>query len=571
MLTSGFTPLKNDNQKLWELFGQYKEYVMHTYPEWATYEGDHRYDSQVTDLSIKGIKNNFISLRKFINDLEKIESSSLSADNKINYDLFKNDLADNIEKEKFIYQYLPITQLDGIHIDFPQIIDSQPFETAEDFQKYFERLREASKQIDNVIERMKLGIKNNVVQPAYIIEQIIKETDEIKNTKTDEMPYFIPALNNKTLGENELKFVRSELKNILEENIKPAYQRLDNFLKDDYLKHARTTDGVWSLPNGEKLYQFEIRNQTTTNLTAEEIHQIGLKEVARILGEMEKVKNETGFKGTLQEFNNFLKTDPQFYYSNTDDLLNGYRDILKQVDKKLPDYFGRLPKAKYEVKEIESYKAKSSPQAYYYNAPEDGSRPGYFYANTYDLFSRPKYTMVALCLHEAVPGHHLQISIAQELENFPWFRKQLGMTAFVEGWALYAESLGYEMGMYNDKYQHYGALTYEMERACRLVIDTGLHYKKWTREEAYQYLRAHTPSSDIDVRAEIDRYVIWPGQALAYKIGELKIKELRKLAEDKLKDKFSLKEFHDHVLINGAIPLSLLEKNIKDWINSKTK
>ncbi len=277
----------------------------------------------------------------------------------------------------------------------------------------------------------------------------------------------------------------------------------------------------------------------------------------------------TGFEGSRSEFFEYVRTDSQFYYSDKEELMQGFRDILKVMDTKLPDLFGILPEAPYELKEMEAYRAASAPQAYYYSAPEDRSRPGYFYVNTYNLPSRPKYTMTALALHEAVPGHHLQITIAQELEGLPWFRENLPSTAYVEGWGLYAEYLGYESDMYKDVYQRFGALTFEIWRACRLVVDVGLHHKKWTREQAVLFMLENTPNSEFDIRSEVDRYIVWPGQALAYKIGELKIKELRKTAEIQLGTNFKIREFHDKVLENGPVPLELLEQNILTWIQSK--
>ncbi len=565
---SAFTE-KNNNQRLWEIFGQYKEFMMHTYPEWATYEGDHRYDDRLTDYSEKAIFKNYESLQKFHSDLSKIEINTLSDENKINFALFNNELAEFIDSKEFNLHYLPITQLDGIHIDLPQIVDVQPLNTQEDLKKYFFRLKKAPKQIDNIIANMKEGIKNKITHPKYICQEILKQIDEINNLDSEKLPFFVSIKDNHFIEKESAKQLESELKQILELEIKVAYEKLYNFLKDEYLPYSRTEAGYWSLENGDRIYQHLIKFHTSLNLSPEEIHQIGLNEVKRIKDEMEIVKEQTGFKGTLQEFNHFLRTDSQFYYTKKEDLLNSYRQILSEMDKKLPELFGHLPKATYEIKEIEEYRAKSAPQAFYYSAPDDGSRPGYYYANTFDLSARPKFTMTALSLHEAVPGHHLQIALAQELESFPWFRKHLEMTAFIEGWALYAESLGYETGMYDDKYQHYGALTYEMERACRLVIDTGLHHKKWTREQAIEYLKINTPSAEIDIIAEIERYIVWPGQALAYKLGEMKITELRKLAQNELGDRFDVREFHDNVLVHGAIPLSMLEKFIKEWIRYK--
>jgi prolyl oligopeptidase len=415
---------------------------------------------------------------------------------------------------------------------------------------------------------MKKGMSSGLMPPAFIIEQTPPQMEKVMNADPEKSIFYTLNKENKLTPEEKDK-ASDELKKIIQNEINPAYKKLYDFVKNEYLPNCRKDAGVWSLPDGQQRYESSVKYFTTLDLTADEIHNIGLKEVERIQKEMITLKDEIGFKGTLDEFNAFLKTDPQFYYTDKNNLMDGFRTILKKMDTKLPDLFGRLPEAKYDLFEMEEFRAKSAPAAYYYSAPVDRSRPGYFYVNTYNLPSRPKYTMTSLALHEAVPGHHLQISIAQELKNLPKFRRELGVTAFVEGWGLYAEHLGYESGMYEDLYQRYGALTFEMWRACRLVVDTGIHEKRWTREQARDFMKKYTPTSDLDIQSEVDRYISWPGQALAYKIGELKLKELRKNAEDRLGSKFNVKEFHDNVLKNGAIPLILLEKKINEWIDSK--
>lgn len=358
----------------------------------------------------------------------------------------------------------------------------------------------------------------------------------------------------------------------LDDAVLPAYRKLAAFIHDEYLSASHTEDGVWALPDGEERYRLAIRHETTTDLPPDSIFAIGMNEVARITGEMEKVKNSVGFTGTLQEFNKYIvSNDPRLVYAEKQPMMDDYRTILHKVDSALPTLFGRLPKAPYDLKEIEQYRAKSAPQAYYYPAPEDRSRPGYFYVNTYDLPSRPKFSMTALALHEAVPGHHLQIAIAQELTQLPWVRRQMGFTAFVEGWALYAERLGYEMHLYDEPFQRYGALSFDMWRACRLVVDVGLHHKRWTREQAVQFMMEHAANPELDTRSEVDRYAVWPGQALAYKIGQLKILELRAKAEKELGAKFDIRAFHDTILGEGALPLSMLEAQVNAWIEKQKK
>lgn len=567
VILNGCSSKPDSNLMLSQLFNDYKEYSMRNFPEGATYDGDHRYDDKLTDLSESGVSSRLDSIRTFRKRIKEIDTSMLNSENKVNYKLVSDMLEEIITGEKFHNYLIPLTQQDGIHIAFPQIIESQLLKSPSDYSRYFARLKEFDKQVSDVIVNMKKGMKLKVVPPKFSMEQVLTQIKTIKNTPTDSIPFMQPihTIDSNWKSEDKLKIV-SELTSIINTHIKPSYQRLYDFIRNEYLPNCRTDDGVWSLPDGVERYKFDIKHETTTKMNAYEIFNLGMSEVQRIQTQMEQLKQQIGFKGTLQEFNKYLLTDSAFWYSDKQKMLEDFTEILHTMDSKLPSLFGRLPKAPYSLKEMETYRAKSAPQAYYYSAPEDRSRPGYFYVNTYDLPSRPKFTMTALALHEAVPGHHLQISIAQELKSLPWVRRQMGFTAFVEGWALYAESLGYETGMYDDLYQRYGALTFEMWRACRLVVDAGIHSKHWTREQAVQFMLTHASNSELDTRSEVDRYIVWPGQALAYKIGELKIKSLRKKAESELGNKFNLKNFHDAILENGAIPLDILTNNINRWI-----
>lgn len=559
---------QDENDRLTDLFKKYDEFNLRNDPEGATYEGDHRFDDLLSDNSDTAAKEYYKNIRSFLDEIKAIKYYNLSEDNRLNYDLFESSLKQTLDGEKFNWHYMPIGQQGGIHIGFPQIVNYQPLQTYDDYKKYFARLKGFDKQVNDVIANMKKGISAGLVPPAFIIEQTLPQMEDIMNKDAAYSVFYTLNKDNK-LSQDEIETVAKQLIDLIQNNINPAYRKLYNFVKDEYLPNCRQNAGIWSLPDGKERYENSIKYYTTLNLTADEIHNIGLKEVERIRGEMESLKDKIGFKGSLDEFNTFLKTDKQFYYTDKKDLMDGFRSILSKMDSKLPQLFGKLPEAKYDLFEMEEFRAKSAPAAYYYAAPLDRSRPGYFYVNTYNLSARPKYTMTALALHEAVPGHHLQISIAQELRNLPKFRRELGVTAFVEGWGLYAEYLGYETGMYEDLYQRFGALTFEMWRACRLVVDTGIHEKRWTREQAFEYTKKYTALSDQDIQSEIDRYISWPGQALAYKLGEMKIKELRKLAETTLGPNFNLKEFHDNVLMNGPIPLQLLEQKINAWINFK--
>jgi uncharacterized protein (DUF885 family) len=549
------------DKKLWQIFDDYEEYNRVSNPEGATYDGDHRFDDRLSDNSDSANTLYYEKVRYFFTRLNEINYNTLTEDDRLNFDLFKRSLELTLEGEEFKYQYMPLGQQWGVHIGFPQIVRVQPLNTKEEYLKYFKRLRAFKNQVNDVIDNMRKGIALKLMPPDFIIEQTLPQMENIYTVPAEESIFYKPINNESTLTPEEKAELKDSLKNLVENEVYASYKKLYEFVKNEYLPNCRKVAGIWSLPDGKERYQNSVSYHTTLDMSAEEIHNLGLEEVIRIRKEMESLKNEIGFNGTLDEFNSYIKTD---------DLLNGFRTILSRMDTKLPDLFGRLPEVKYDLFEMEEFRAKSAPAAYYYSAPEDRSRPGYFYVNTYNLPSRPKYTMTALALHEAVPGHHLQISIAQELKDLPKFRRDYSVTAFVEGWGLYAEYLGYETGMYEDLYQRYGALTFEIWRACRLVVDTGIHEKGWTRDEAYEFMRKNTPNSDPDIRSEIDRYISWPGQALAYKIGELKLKELRKKAERELGNKFNVKDFHDNVLRNGAIPLGLLEKKIEEWI-TKTK
>jgi uncharacterized protein (DUF885 family) len=369
-----------------------------------------------------------------------------------------------------------------------------------------------------------------------------------------------------TIPETERLRLRERATALVRDSVLPAWRQLHRFIADRYVPGARESMGLSALPNGEAWYAFAVRQYTTTDMSASAIHELGRREVARIRGEMDSVIVQSGFKGSFGEFIQFLRTDPRFYFTDTGSLLREYRDIAKRIDPGLVRLFGRLPRTPYGVIAVPTYSERNVTTAYYMPGSPEAARPGYFYANTYDLKSRPKWEMEALTVHEAVPGHHLQIAIAQELQNVPEFRKHLGFTAFVEGWGLYSESLGHDLGLYGDPYSRFGALTYDMWRAVRLVIDTGLHSMGWSRQQAIDYFAANSSKPLHDITVEVDRYISWPGQALAYKVGQLKIRELREYATRELGDAFDVRTFHDQVLGAGAVPLGILDARIREWV-----
>lgn len=559
-----------NKEKFYNILSDYKEFYLRTNPESATYDGDYRYNDKLSDLSDKAENAKYDSLRSFLLALKSIDESSLKGQDKLTYSLFKEQLEETIEGQKFKWHYMPLTQQDGIHIYFPQLIESHPFKSIDDYHTYVQRLKLFAVQVDQVIENMNLGIKAKLVSPAFSIKQILEQIKPFISQDIDSLPFSIPLKSLDVLVQKQDQImIKEQVFQALKNYTIPAYKKLHSYLETEYLPYARNTDGIYSLPDGKERYAYAIKQQTTTTLYPDEIYSLGLKEVQRITALMEEVKNELSFAGDLSAFNSYLLSNAAFKYTDKDSMLKDYRIILSKVDKQLKHLFGRLPKASYALKEMELYRAASAPQAYYYSAPLDRSRPGYFYVNTYDLASRPKHTMTALALHEAVPGHHLQISLAQELSDMPWVRTQMGYNAFVEGWALYAESLGFEMNMYTDTIQKYGSLTFEMWRACRLVVDAGIHTGKMTREQGVQFMMKHTGNSELDTRSEIDRYIVWPGQALTYKIGQLAIIALRKEAQDTLGTQFSLSDFHDAVLENGAIPLHVLQQHMHQWMKAQ--
>jgi uncharacterized protein (DUF885 family) len=443
-----------------------------------------------------------------------------------------------------------------------------PNSQAGDLENQIARIEALPVYLDQSIALMRKGLEAGVTPPAITLRDV---PQQIRNQLVDdaadsplltgfvEIPDTVDPLQAETL--------RKRAARVFSQQVVPAYERLLEFTVNEYLPGARESIAMCDLPAGPEWYRHNVAVRTTTDMSPQEIHDIGLREVKRIRAEMNEIIKSTGFEGSFDEFLHFLRTDPQFYHTSAADLMREYRDIAKRADPELTKVFGHLPRTPYGVIEVPSYAEQSTTTAYYQRGSLKAGRPGYYFANTYALDTRPRWEMEALTLHEAVPGHHLQISIQQELENVPWFRQNPSYTAFTEGWGLYSESLGEEMGFYKDPYSKFGQLTYEMWRAIRLVVDTGMHYLGWSRQQAIDYFKANAGKSEHDIVVEIDRYIVWPGQALAYKIGELKIKELRAYAEEKLGEDFDIRAFHDEVLGKGAVPLSVLDTNIRVWVD----
>ena len=499
--------------------------------------------------------------------IQSIRRENLSAPEQLNYDLFKRNQERAIEGDAFPSEFLQLSQLDGIQQDAARMMEIAPRVSVKDYENLVARLNRLPTFIDQTIVLLKKGLEAGVTPPRVTLRDVPQQVKNQMDSGPEKSALLKPFAEFPVgIPEPDRLRLRTSAESALKGKVIPAFGRLYDFLTASYLPGARESIAAIDLPNGKAWYAYNVRERTTTALSPAEIHQLGLAEVKRIRAEMDKVIQQTGFKGSFAEFLTFLRTDPQFYYTNAEDLLRGYRDIAKRADPELAKLFGTLPRLPYGIIPIPSYAEKSQTTAYYQPGAPGTGRPGYFFANTYALNTRPKWEMEALTLHEAVPGHHLQIALAQEMEAAPEFRKHGGYTAFVEGWGLYSESLGTEMGFYKDPYMKFGQLTYEMWRAIRLVVDTGMHSMGWSRRKAIEYFLANASKNEHDVTVEVDRYIVWPGQALAYKIGELKIHELRKDATKSLGDGFDIRKFHDQILGSGALPLDILERRVKDWV-----
>ncbi len=562
----------NETEMLQTFFEEEWEYGLKENPIMATLFGDLRYNDRLGDSSIAAIERRQRHDVEALRQLESIDRSKLADSDKLNYDLYLENLTLRIEGHRFPWYLTPINQMGGVQQGWPNVVRSLPFRNAKHYEDYLSRLRQFPAVVDQTIERMQEGLKQRITPPKITLRAVAEQIQAQIVSKVEESPFYRPFKNfPETVPLSEQERLCAAGKEAIEQSILPAYQNLHDFWVSEYFPNTRETIGLSSLPNGEQWYAFAVKVSTTTYLLPKEIHEIGLREVKRIRAEMDKIIKGSGFEGTQKEFFEFLRGDPQFYYSKPEHLLAGYRDICKRADAELPKLFGKLPRLPYGVREVPEYSAPSQTTAYYHGGSLKAGRPGWFYANTYKLETRPKWEMEALALHEAVPGHHLQIALAQEIEDVPKFRKHGHYTAFVEGWGLYSESLGEEMGFYNDPYSKFGQLTYEIWRAIRLVVDTGIHAFGWDRQKAIDYFKANAGRHEHDITVEVDRYIVWPGQALAYKIGELKIKELRKFATKELGDRFDIRGFHDTVLGSGAVPLSILEQNVKNYVAAEIK
>lgn len=578
ILPAGEPPAQQTSERLNAMFTEYDEEFLELNPISATFRGDHRYDDRFVNSLTDEYADQMRSLQeRFLERLGEFDPEDLGPQDRLSYDIFKlqreNTLEGYTEGYFDLRNLMPVNQFFGFH-NFLALLgaggNAQPFKTVEDYDNWLKRSAGYTDWTDSAITKMRQGIEAGVVQPRLIMEKVIPQLEAHIVADVEESVFWRPIDNMpEEIAAEDRERLTAAYRDHIRTVLIPAYRQMRDFVRDEYMPHTRETVGLSDIPGGAELYAYNARTITTTDLTPEQIHEIGKREAEMLFAEMERVRDEVGFEGDMQAFFEYLRTDPELFFEREEDLLAEYEVLREEINATLDRIFDIMPEADYVIKPVEPYRAPQMAAAQYFRAAPDGSRPGIFYVNTYKLDARPKYGMVALSLHEASPGHHFQISIQQEIEELPAFRRFGGFTAYVEGWALYAESLGKELGLYADPYQYFGALYFDIWRANRLVVDTGMHALGWTRQQAIDWMMSNSPMTEQDVVAEVDRYIVIPGQALAYKIGQLKIRELRTRAERELGDGFDVRKFHNVVLTAGAVPLSVLESRVDRCIEGE--
>ncbi|TQV69892.1 DUF885 domain-containing protein [Exilibacterium tricleocarpae] len=561
---------KHPDERLTALLDLVYDYQMTEFPEQATRHGYPGQNHRWTDYSLAAIERRQREVRELLALLERIPMAQLSPAAQLDYQLLQNELEMNVAAQAFPDHLLPLNQMGGVQQLVAQVLGYTAPQSERDYEDMLSRLQRVPELVDQHLALLRRGLQEGITPPKITLRDV---PQQVRNLLVKE-PLNSPLLAAfkqypQGMSARQQRQLTEKARRAFAEQVTPAYEKLLQFLEDEYLPGAREPVGLSALPNGTRWYAHRAARSTTTELTPQQIHAKGLQEVKRIRRAMDEIIKQTGFRGDFAAFARFLRTDPQFYYDSKEELLRSYRDISKRADPELVKLFGVLPRLPYGVEPIPAYAEKSQTTAYYRPGSPEAGRAGVFFANTYNLKSRPKWEMEALSLHEAVPGHHLQIALAQEQQGMhPWRRQLLHITAYVEGWGLYSESLGEDMGFYRDPYSKFGQLTYEMWRAIRLVVDTGMHQLGWSRQRAIDFFIANSAKTEHDIAVEIDRYIVWPGQALAYKIGELKIKELREYAQGELGEAFDIRAFHDLVLESGPVPLSILEARVRAWVAS---
>ncbi|HYK50285.1 MAG TPA: DUF885 family protein [Terriglobales bacterium] len=557
--------------KLQSLFDEEWQYELRSDPESATSLGDKRYNDRLSDHSPQFHQSDVETKRKFLAQFEAIDPAGLSAQDALSRDLMVRNLREEIEGARFKPWEMPVNQMGGPHLNLLELLSLTPFNDVHDYDNYLSRLHQIPKMFDQVTANMRQGMQDHLMPPRYLLEKVTVEAQEIADKTGDASPFAKPVANfPANVSSADLQRLRSAVLATIDGEVVPAYKRFTAFGRDEYAPRGRIEPGVWALADGAARYRSEIRRLTTTDLSPEQIHQIGLQQIAETEAQMLVLARKLGFSD-LASLNDHIKKDRSLYATSGQQVLDLYTKYTRQMEAQLPKLFGRLPQNKLELIPMDPFRAKNAVPADYNSGAADGSRPGHINVNEWDPEHRLTLNIEAIAYHEGVPGHHLQISIAQELQGLPAFRRNGGYTAFVEGWALYSERLGKEIGFYQDPYSDYGRLENEMWRAIRLVVDTGVHEKHWSREQMVDIFHRYTAMDEPNVQSEVDRYIAWPGQALAYKLGQLEILKLREEARQKLGDKFDLRAFHDQVVGQGPLPLEVLQRQVESWIAAQEK
>ena len=573
--SAGIVSELSAEQQLDVLVAQYYDESLTYSPISATYNGRNEFNDQFTpEISKENRAKKAAFYKKYQQRLNFIDKAQLTGQSLLSFEILERDLALKLEGMQFPDYLLPINQMAGAHNTFAGFgsgQSAQPFNTVEDYTAFISRSEGFVKWLASVERSMAQGIKLGITLPKPLAEKLQPQFAAHVVKNAEDSLFWRPVKKlPESFSEQQKQKITAQYRQLIMQHLVPAYKSMSDFLANQYIPNSRESVGYSDLPNGKAWYEYQIKKNTTLSLSADEIHDIGLSEVSRILSEMKKVKETVGFKGELSEFFDHLRDSDEFYYDTPEELIAAYENVKKKIDARLPLLFNIAPKAPYVVKAVEAYRAQSAAGASYASPAPDGSRPGIFYINAYNLKAQPKFLLETLSIHEAAPGHHFQIALQQEIEGLPDFRKFGGYTVFAEGWALYAESLGKELGLFTDPYMWYGRLSDEQLRAMRLVLDTGFHAKGWTRQQGIDYMLANSSMAKSDVIAEVERYIAWPGQALSYKLGQFKIQELRDFSKKELGDKFDIKAFHTQILIDGALPMPILEEKIKRWVKSQS-
>jgi len=563
------TSLAARRSALNELFHNYWEDVLERNPEFASTIGDKRFNDKITDYSVSAINNWLAREREYLLHLAEIDPTGFTAQEKISQELLLRDLEQDQDAAEFKEWEMPVTQMGGIYATYPQLVAQLSFKTVKDYDDWIARLHAIPRAFNQVTENMEIGMQDHRVPPKYLLEKALAQVNELANQKPEDSPLAMPLKKfPASIPAAEQARIRTEMLAAISKEVLPAYKRFARFMQVSYIPAGRTKPGISALPDGAAYYRFLVKRTTTTNLTPAQIHQIGIEQVKKDEAAMLVIAKKLGFQD-LKSFRASLQNNPKLHPTSAQALLGAYKGYLRAMQTKLPELFGTLPKAPFQIEPVPGYLEKTAPPAYYEPGTPDGSRPGRLFINLYNATDRNLYDVEAIAYHEGIPGHHLQISIAQEIKGLPEFRRYERYTAYTEGWGLYAEHLGKDAGFYQDPYSDYGRLEADIWRAIRLVVDTGVHSEGWTREQMVQYFRDHSNIDDTSIQAEVDRYIAWPSQALAYKIGELNILNERAKAKKELGSNFDLRAFDDEIVDSGALPLDVLDQRVDAWIASQ--